>query len=79
MYLSLNTIHQGDALSPLYTETCSYELCTGIRRFVGLYLIATHYVIWIYESTKWRAIREKGHSDICVLCRLGSACTIHAG
>ena len=27
----------------------------------------------------WLATREKGLSDICVNCRLGSACAVRAG
>ena len=39
-----------------------------------------HRFRWIKDAFHiWLATREKGHSDICVNCRLGSACAVRAG
>ena len=31
-----------------------------------------------FQTPRWLTTRKNGHSDICLNCRLGSACTVRA-
>ena len=58
-------------------SVCCYEDddIMAVRIFAGL----ADGTVAVTEVDIWLATREKGHSDICVKCRLGPACAVCGG
>ena len=66
---------------PTWTETCHriFKFSACRRTILHHNSVDRLTKLISYINTNWLATRKKGHSDICVKCRLGSACAIRAG